>query len=188
MNRRRLIPLVVVALSSLAFAVTAAWAGFPNILRFEDPVLVYGPQAAGTLSRAAAVDTSASAFSDPRVFVDEIVIADVDASVKATLTARFSATYVCVRDGTASTARTTLAGHIEASAVFPATRKHTARGSLLTQPLPSAAHAGAANGFACPSGQTLEFDRAVFSNLVLAAEGGERIELHGTLASHPVYG
>lgn len=187
MTRTRLIPLLAVLLGSLTFAVTAAWAGFPNILRFKDPVLVYGSANTATLSSTAAVDTGGGEFADPRVFVDEIVIADVDASVKATLTAAFRATYVCVQGGVPTTGSTTLVGHTQATAVFPATRKHKASGSLLTEPLPNAAHAGALNGFACPSGQTLEFDRAVFSDLVLAAEGGERIELHGTLASHPVY-
>jgi hypothetical protein len=189
MTRRRLVPFLAVVLGSLTVAVTAAWAGFPNIQRFDDPVLVYSPEDTGTLSLMAAADSGGSAFSDPRIFVGGIVITDVDNSVKATLTASYSATYVCVHGGVPSAANTTtLAGHTEASAVFPATRKHKATGSLLTQPLPSAAHAAATNGFVCPSGQTLEFDRAVFSNLVLAAEGGERIELHGTLASHAVYG
>jgi hypothetical protein len=186
MNRRRLVLLVAVVLGSLTVAVTAAWAGFPNILRYDDPVLVYSPTNATTRSLAAVADTSA--FSDPRVFVGQIVIADVDESVKATLGASFTAKYVCTHGGLPSASTTTFSGHIAGSAVFPAVRNHTATGSLTTPPLPSAAHVGAVKGFVCPSGETLAFDRAVFSNLVLSAEGGERIELHKTLASHPVFG
>lgn len=189
MTRRRLVTLLAVVLGSLAVAVTAAWAGFPNILRYEDPVLVYGSQEEGTFRLTTAATTSASPFSDPRVLVGGIVIAHVEESVRATLTAAFSATYVCVHGGVPSgTDAITLTGHVEGSAVFTATRKHQAKGSLRTEPLPSGVHAAAASGFSCPDGQALELDRAVFSDLVLAAEGGERIELHGTLASHPVYG
>ena len=53
----------------------------------------------------------------------------------------------------------TLVGELETSAVFPAAKNGKAQGSLLTGPLPSAAEAAAATGFACPSGQVLEFDR-----------------------------
>lgn len=186
MNRRRLVLLVAVVLGSLTVAVTAAWAGFPNILRYDDPVLVYSPTNAGTRTLARAADTSA--FSDPRVFVGHIVIADVDHSVNVTLGASFSATYVCTHAGVPGTGTTTIVGRVEGSAAFVAGSRHTATGSLTTPALPSPAHASAVKGFVCPGGETLAFDRAVFSNLVLAAEGGERIELHKTLVSHPVFG
>lgn len=180
--RNRFILLAVVVASSLV-AATAAWAGFPDFQSYDDPVLVYGPQSSSALRTTAAV-TAASPFSDPRVFVGGIVIADVDATVTVTLKASYRASYVCVQGGTPLGAGTTVVGHVAAKKVFLATQQHIATGSLLTPPLPSPAHVA----FACPSGQTLEFNRAVFSNLVLAAHGGERIELHETLVSHPVYG
>jgi hypothetical protein len=185
MTRRRFVSLVAAVLGSLTVAVTAAWAGFPNIQSFQDPVLVYGP--ANSSARTLAAVTANSAFADPRVFIGGIVVTDVDHSVKVTLTTSFRATYVCAHGDVTSTG-TTLVGHVSGSAVFQVGREHTATGSVLTQALPSAAQAAAIKGFACPSGETLAFDRAVFSELVLAAHGGERIELHVTLASHPVFG
>ena len=186
MIRRGRVPFLVIALGALVFAVTAAWAGVPNIQRFDDPVLVYGPQGSSALRSTAAV-AAANPLSDPRVFVDEIVIDDVDATVTVTLTASFRARYVCVHGHTPLTTGTTLAGHVTGKSVFRAMHGHTATGSVLTPKLPSPARAAAATGFTCSSG-TLKFNQAVFSDLVLAAHGGERIELHGTLVSHPVYG
>ena len=183
--RKRFILFALVAIAGLT-AAAAAWAGFPNILRYKDPELVYGSTSSSTRTLARAAENGA--FSDPRVFVGEIVVTDVDHSVNVTLTASFRATYVCAHGGVAGTGSTALVGRIAGSAVFPVERRHTATGSVLTQALPSAAYAGAVNGFACLNGETLAFDRAVFSNLTLAAAGGERLELHGTLTSHPVFG
>ena len=67
----------------------------PDFESFDEPVLVYGPQSSNALRTTAAV-TAASPFSDPRVFVGGIVIADVDATVTVTLKASYRASYVCV--------------------------------------------------------------------------------------------
>jgi hypothetical protein len=90
MTRRRFVSLVAAVLGSLTVAVTAAWAGFPNIQSFQDPVLVYGP--ANSSARTLAAVTANSAFADPRVFIGGIVVTDVDHSVKVTLTTSFRAT------------------------------------------------------------------------------------------------
>ena len=77
---------------------------------------------------------------------------------------------------------------LSATADFPAARNGRATGSLLTGPLPSSADAAAATGFSCPSGQRLEFDRVIFSGLVLTVEGGESVTLDDTLVSTSVHG
>ena len=99
--------------------------------------------------------------------------------------------YVCVNGGgtvPSANNKTTLIGSLTASAVFPAAKNGRATGSLLTGPLPSSADAAAATGFACPSGQSLEFDRVIFSNMLLAVDGGETIQLPTVLVSDSVHG
>jgi hypothetical protein len=191
MIRRGRVPLLVVVLGALTFAVTAAWAGFPNILRYKDPELVYGETASSTFKVAASAAAETSGFSDPRVFVDGIVVVGVREGVSTVLTAPYEAVYVCVNGGNnvpSAANKTTLVGELQASAVFAAAKNGKAEGSLLTEPLPSAAEAAAATGFACPPGQVLEFDRVIFSGLVLAVEGGESIQLGTTLVSDSVHG
>jgi hypothetical protein len=192
MIRRGRAPLLAVLLGALVFGVTAAWAGFPNILRYKDPVLVYGAttSSASTLEVAAAA-ASVPSLGDPRVFVDGIVVVGIKEGTATRLTAQFSAVYVCVNGGgnvPSAANKTTLVGQLQASGAFPAAKNGKAQGSLLTGPLPSAATAAATTGFACPSGQTLEFDRVVFSGLVLAVDGGESIPLGSTLVSESVHG
>ena len=186
--RNRLILLVAVAAGSLVAAV-AAWAGNPNFQRYTDPVLVYGSPSASTLR--ATSTTATSSASDPRVFVDGIVIVGVKEGVSTRLTAPFEAVYVCVNGGgnvPSAANKTVLVGELQTSAVFPAAKNGRAQGSLLTDPLPSAAAAAAATGFACPSGQTLEFDRVIFSGLVLSIDGGEVVRLSTVLVSESVHG
>ena len=186
--RNRSILLVVVAASSLVAAV-AAWAGNPNFQRYKDPVLVYGDAGASTLKAAAT--TAGSSLSDPRVFVDGIVVVGVKEGASTRLTAPFEAVYVCVNGGgrvPSAANKTVLVGRLETSAVFPAARNGKAQGSLLTGPLPSSTEAAAATGFGCPSGQTLEFDRVIFSGLVLSIDGGEAVQLDTTLVSESVHG
>ena len=191
--RNRFTLLMAIAVGSLAVAATA-WAGFPHILRFTDPVLVNGGSASGAASLAslAAVTAStASVVSDPRVFMEEIVVVGVKEGVTTRLTAPFEAVYVCVNGGgrvPSATNKTTLVGNLEASALFPAAKNGKATGSLLTGPLPSSAAAAAATGFTCPSGQSLEFDRVIFSNMVLSVDGGETIQLGTVLVSESVHG
>jgi hypothetical protein len=190
MKRRRFVLLVVVA-GALTFAVATAWAGFPNFQRYKDPVLVYGGSTSTTLALAATAQAEASTFSDPRVFVDGIVVVGIKEGVATTLTAPYEAVYVCVNGGgnvPSAANKTTLVGELESSADFPAARNGKAQGSLLTEPLPSAAEAAAATGFACPSGQVLEFDRVIFSGLRLSIEGGEVVSLATTLTSASVHG
>lgn len=187
--RRRGLTVLAAGIAAGVVGVVAAWAGFPNILRFEEPRLVDGSttSAASVASAAAA----GSALADPRVLVEDVVVVGVKEGIRTTLSAAFEAVYVCVNGGgkvPSAANKTTLVGELQASAVFPAAKNGRATGSLLTGPLPSAADVAAQTGFACPSGQTLEFDRAVFSGLVLAAEGGERIELDVTLVSDSVHG
>ena len=193
MIRRGRVPFLVVLLGALVFAVTAAWAGFPNFQRFKDPVLVYGDSAPSTLQLQATATASAStsSFSDPRVFIDGIVVVGVREGVVTRLTAPFEAVYVCVNGGgnvPSAENKTTLVGKLETSAVFPAAKNGKTQGSLLTGPLPSAADAAAATGFTCPSGQVLEFDRVIFSGLVLSVDGGEVVTLTTTLVSESVHG
>jgi hypothetical protein len=111
--------------------------------------------------------------------------------VTTTLTAPFEAIYVCVNGGDnvpSAANKVTFVGELSASAEFPAARNGRATGSLLTGPLPSSAEAAAATGFSCPSGQRLEFDRVIFSGLVLTVEGGESLPLDDTLVSDSVHG
>ncbi len=188
--RKHLTLLMAIAVGSLAVAATA-WAGFPHILRFKDPVLVDGGSASGAASLAAAKASTTSVVSDPRVFVEEIVVVGVKEGVTTRLTAPFQAVYVCVnRSGQVPSAanKTTLVGNLAASALFPAAKNGKATGSLLTGPLPSSAEAAAATGFTCPSGQSLEFDRVIFSNMVLSVDGGETIPLPTVLVSESVHG
>jgi hypothetical protein len=188
--RKRLILLALVAVAGL-MAAAAAWAGFPNILRFKEPELVYGGTTSSTLKIAATAAAETSSFSDPRVFVDGIVVVGIREGVSTQLTAPFEAVYVCVNSGgnvPSAANKTTLTGQLQTSAVFPAAKNGKAVGSLLTEPLPSAAEAAAATGFSCPSGQVLEFDRVIFSGLVLSVEGGEVIQLGTTLVSESVHG
>lgn len=189
MIRRGRTPFLVLVLGVLVFAATAAWAGFPNFQRYKDPVLVYGTSSPGALRLAEA--TSASSLGDPRVFVDGVVVVGIREGATTRLTAPFEAVYVCVNGGgkvPSAANKTTLVGKLETSALFPAAKNGKATGSLLTDPLPSAEAAAAATGFACPSGQTLELDRVVFSGLVLSVDGGEVVELATTLVSKSVHG
>jgi hypothetical protein len=191
MIRRGRVPFLVVLLGALVFAVTAAWAGFPNFRAFKEPVLVYGDSAPSALKLQSTTSTSTSNFSDPRVFVDGIVIVGIREGVVTRLTAPFQAVYVCVNGGDkvpSAENKTTLVGQLETSAVFPAAKNGKTQGSLLTGPLPSAADAAAATGFTCPSGQALEFDRVIFSGLVLSVDGGEVVNLTTTLVSESVHG
>lgn len=185
MNRRRLALLLAVVLGSLV-AATAAWAGFPHFLSFSAPTLVSGTS--GTATTSLALTATAAPHSDPRVLIERVVVGGVDAGghVETTLTAPFEAVYVCTReDGSVPDTphTTTLTGEVVARGVFRANRHGRATGSLLTGPLPTGAEAAAATGFACPSGQALELDQARFSELVLAAHGGETVPIHGTLVS-----
>lgn len=190
--RKRLTLLTAVVVASL-IAAAAAWAGYPNFQRYKEPVLVYGGSTAGTLSLAAATaaDADATPFGDPRVFVDGIVVVGIKEGVTTTLTAPYEAKYVCVNGGNnvpSAENKVTLVGELEASADFPAAKNGKAQGSLLTDPLPSAADAAAATGFACPSGQVLEFDQVIFSGLELSIEGGEVVDLPATLVSQSIHG
>ena len=188
--RKRLTLLTAVVVASLIAAV-AAWAGFPNFQRYKEPVLVYDGSTAGTLRLAAATEAAATPFGDPRVFVDGIVVVGIKEGVTTTLTAPYEAVYVCVNGGSnvpSAENKVTLVGELETGAVFPAAKNGKAQGSLLTDPLPSAADAAAETGFACPSGQVLEFDQVIFSGLELSIEGGEVVDLPATLVSQSVHG
>lgn len=187
--RRRFILLMAIGVGSLTVAVTA-WAGFPHIQRFKDPVLING-SGSDAASLAAARASSTSVVSDPRVFVEEVVVVGVQEGVITRLTAPFEAVYVCVNGGgnvPSAENKTTLVGSLEASSLFEAAKNGKAVGSLLTEPLPSTAEAAAATGFSCPSGQSLEFDHVVFSNMVLSVNGGESIQLDTVLVSESVHG
>lgn len=188
--RKRLTLLTAVIVASLIAAV-AAWAGFPNFQRYKEPVLVYSGSTAGTLSLAAATETDATPFGDPRVLVDGIVVVGIKEGVTTTLTAPYEASYVCVNGGTNvpdAENKATLVGELETNVDFDAAKNGKAQGSLLTDPLPSATDAAAATGFTCPSGQVLEFDQVIFSNLELSVEGGEVVDLPATLESQSVHG
>ena len=175
--RKRLILLALVTIAGLT-AAAVAWAGFPNILRYKDPVLVDGATSSSAL-RVAATTAGATSFGDPRVFVDGIVVVGVKEGVTSRLTAPYEAIYVCVDPNHVPDPdhQTKLVRTLTTSAEFPAARNGRAEGSLLTPPLPSPEEAAAATGFACPAGEQLVLDRVVFSNLVLSADGGETIAL-----------
>ena len=167
--RNRLILLAAVVASSLVAAV-AAWAGNPHFLRFDPPEIVNGAPAASANVATAASSTSA----DPRVLIENIVVAGVKEGVTSRLTAPYEAVYVC----TGSVGhQTELIRTLTTEADFPAARNGRATGSLLTPPLPTPAEAAAETGFVCPEGGHLELDRVVFSNMVLSIDGGESIAL-----------
>jgi hypothetical protein len=187
--RNRLILLAAVVAAGLVAAV-AAWAGNPHFLSIGSAQLVSGSTATATSAAKLAADAS-STGTDPRVFIDNIVVVGVKAGVTVQLTAPFQAVYVCVNGGSnvpSAANKTILAGQISASSQFTADRNGRATGSLLTGSLPTSAEAAAATGFACPSGQRLEFDRVVFSGLVLSIVGGESVTLEATLASESLHG
>src|SRR5829696_8987377 len=176
--RNRLILLAAVVAAGLVAAM-AAWAGNPHFLSIGSAQLVSGSTATATSAAKLAADAS-STGTDPRVFIDNIVVVGVKAGVTVQLTAPFQAVYVCVNGGKnvpSAANKTILAGQISASSQFTADRNGRATGSLLTGSLPTSAEAAAATGFACPSGQRLEFDRVVFSGLVLSIVGGESVTL-----------
>jgi hypothetical protein len=187
--RNRLILLAAVVAAGLVAAV-AAWAGNPHFLSIGSAQLVSGSTATATSAAKLAADAS-STGTDPRVFIDNIVVVGVKAGVTVQLTAPFKAVYVCVNGGSnvpSAANKTILAGQISASSEFTADRNGRATGSLLTGSLPTSAEAAAATGFACPSGQRLEFDRVVFSGLVLSIVGGESLTFEATLASESLHG
>jgi hypothetical protein len=190
--RNRFILLAAVVVGSLVAAM-AAWAGNPHFLSIGTPQLVSGSTATATATATstAKLAAAASPTGDPRVFIDNIVVVGVKAGVTTQLTAPFQAVYVCVNGGSnvpTAANKTILAGQLSASATFTADRNGRATGSMLTPALPSSAEAAAATGFACPSGQRLEFDRVVFSGLVLSIVGGESVTLDATLASASLHG
>lgn len=189
--RKRLALFTLIVLASLVAAV-AAWAGFPNFQRYSEPELVYkGSTLSKTLSLAAAAESGSSELADPRVYIEKIVVVGVREGATTSLTAPYEAVYVCVNGGNnvpSAANKVTLVGQLSANALFPAAKNGKAEGSLLTGPLPTAAEAAASTGFTCPSGQVLEFDRVIFSGLVLAIEGGERVELGVTLVSASLHG
>ena len=118
-------------------------------------MLVDGSAASGAASLASAKASTTSVVSDPRVFMEEIVVTGVKEGVTTRLTAPFEAVYVCVNGGgqvPSATNKTTFVGNLEASALFPAAKNGKATGSLLTGPLPSSAAAAAATGFTLPVG------------------------------------
>jgi hypothetical protein len=183
----RSLVLLAAAFAAFVVGVTAAWAGFPDMLDFDDPQLVYGDASA---ARAMTAATNTSEFGDPRVLVENVVIKAREGTV-TTLTAPFEAVYVCVNGGgNAPNAanKTTLVGELSTSATFPAAKNGKSTGSLLTGPLPSAAAAAAATEFSCPGGQVLEFDRVIFSGLVLQVLGDEPVVVDATLVSQSVHG
>jgi hypothetical protein len=192
LKRRWLILLAVGALGSLVVA-AVAWAGFPNLQRYKEPVLVDGfPNLDSQPSAARAADSADTAgFADPRVFVDGIVVTGIKEGVVTRLTAPFEAVYVCVNGGgnvPDADNKTTFVGNLEASTTFAAAKNGKATGSLLTPPVPSAADVAAATGFSCPSGQTLAFDQVVFSNMVLSVDGGESVQFDAVLVSPSLHG
>ena len=188
--RNRLILLAVVGASSLVAAV-AAWAGNPHFLRFASPELVYSEPAATATVTALLASTAPSTNGDPRVLVDDIVVVGVQEGVTVHLTAPFEAIYVCVNAGgnvPSAANKMTLVGSLTATGDFTAGRNGRATGSLLTGSLPSSSEAAATAGFACPEGQQLEFDRVVFSGLVLSVDGGESVPFDARLESISVHG
>lgn len=187
MQARRWLTLLAVAAAAGVLGVTAGWAGFPDILAYEEPELVYAGGSSGAFALEA--DTGPG-FADPRVLVDGVVVKAREGAV-TTLTAPYAAVYVCVNVGgnvPSAANKTTLVGELSTAATFPAAKNGKATGSLLTEPLPSPAEAAAATGFACPPGQELEFDRVIFSGLVLDVDGGAAVQLDATLVSASVHG
>jgi hypothetical protein len=181
--RKRLILLAAVGGTALVAAV-AAWAGNPHFLRIGAPTLTQS----GSVAALSSGGGSAPA-SDPRVFVPDIVVAGVADGVVTRLNAPFEAVYVCVKaSGNVPNPANNAVLTGSTSATFPAARNGKATGSLLTGALPSAAEAAAATGFACPLFQVLEFDRVVFSGLVLSVDGGESVPLDVVLASGSAHG
>jgi hypothetical protein len=183
--RTRLILLAAVGVAGVTAAV--AWGGNPHFLRFGEPTIVY----AGAAPTAKATATAATTMDDPRVSVENIVVVGIAEGVTTRLLAPFEAVYVCANGGgnvPSAANKTILAGRLSTSGDFPAARNGRATGSLLTGPLPSSAEAAAATGFACPSGQRLEFDRVIFSGLVLSVDGGASVALDVTLASASAHG
>ena len=125
------------------------------------------------------------------MLIDNIVVAGVKEGVTVTLTAPFEAIYVCVNGGNnvpSAANKTTFVGELSTSAEFPAARNGRATGSLLTGPVPSAADAAAATGFAVPRGRCSSSTGSIFSGLVLTVEGGEILPLDDTLVSDSVHG
>ena len=185
---RKRTALLAVAVVAALVAAVAASAGNPHFLRFGEATIVYGSGGADSARVAAA---TAGGVSDPRVQVADIVVAGVQEGVTTTLVAQYEAVYVCVNGGgnvPSAANKTVLVGQLSASATFAAARNGKATGSITTGPLPSAADAAAASGYGCPAGQVLEFDRVVFSGLVLSVEGGESIALGVRLVSASVHG
>jgi hypothetical protein len=183
--KRRGLALLAVTLIAATVGVVTAWAGFPNILRWGEPTLIDGSSSA---ARTASGGGGGTVPADPRVLVEDVTVVAVKEGVRTTLTAKYEAVYVCVKSGGRVGPGKTVLGPLSTTSMFPAAKNGKAVGSLLTDPLPTAEEAAAMTGFACPLNQRLEFDRAVFSNLVLEAEGGERVDLDITLASQSVHG
>lgn len=187
--RRRWLVLLAAGVAAGSVGVVTAWAGFPNILDFGEPAIVYG----GGESESAARTSSGGGggdFGDPRVQIEDIVVADVQyAYVVVTISAPFSAEYVCVKRGRVLRGvKTTFVDRVKTSVQLPADANGEARGSILTDALPSPSQAASSTGFSCPRGYALEFDRAVFFDMVLSAQGGEKEKLHMTLVSESVHG
>ena len=176
--RKRLTLLTAVVVASLIAAV-AAWAGNPHFLRFDDPAIVDAARVGALGTTATTTGGDHDVGGDPRVLIDNIVVAGVKEGVTSRLTAPYEAIYVCVNANHVPDPdhQTKLVRTLTTSAEFPAARNGRAEGSLLTPPLPSPEEAAAATGFACPAGEQLVLDRVVFSNLVLSADGGETIAL-----------
>jgi hypothetical protein len=191
LKRRWSFLLAVCVLGSLLVA-AVAWAGFPNLQRYKEPVLVDGfPNLDSQPSALRAEAAAEAGFADPRVFVDGIVVTGIKEGVVTRLTAPFEAVYVCVNGGgnvPDADNKTTFVGNLEASTTFAAAKNGKATGSLLTPPVPSSADVAAATGFACPSGQTLAFDQVVFSNMVLSVDGGESVRFDAVLVSPSLHG
>lgn len=189
--RRRGLVLLTAGIAAGIVGVAAAWAGFPNILDFEEPRIVYGSDASASAARTTSSTSPGGDFADPRVLIEDIKVSDIDYdAVVLVISGQFDAEYVCVKRGRVArgTKVTVLVDRLKASAEVAADSDGKAVGSVLTGPLPSPAEAAASTGATCPKGHTLEFDRAVFSELVLSAQGGQKVKLHMTLVSDSVHG
>jgi hypothetical protein len=189
--RRRLLVLLAAGVAAGSVGVVAAWAGFPNILGFGEPAIVYGGDESASAARSSGGGGGGGDFSDPRVQIEDIHVVDIDYDyVVVTISAPFEAEYVCVKRGrvTSRSLKLTHVERVKTSARIAADESGEGRGSILTDALPSPAEAAASEGFSCPTGQTLEFDRVVFSDMTLNAQGGEREKLHVTLVSESVHG